>query len=66
MTLNGFPTFKVQGSTSLVTTEPAPIIAPLPILTPFKIIELNPIQTSSSIKISMMCYIFKNQSGQVF
>lgn len=30
----GLPATRVQGSTSLVTTEPAPIVAPSPTVTP--------------------------------
>jgi len=43
--LAGFPATIVQGGTSFVTTDPAPTIEPSPIVTPFKIIELKPIQT---------------------
>jgi len=43
--LAGFPATTVKGSTSFVTTETAPIIAPFPIVTPLRIARLNPIQT---------------------
>ena len=41
----GLPATIVHGGTSFVTTEPAPTTAPSPIVTPFKIIQLKPIQT---------------------
>ena len=49
MILAGLPATITNGGTSLVTTLPAAIIAPLPIFTRLINIELNPIQTSSSI-----------------
>ena len=48
-TTAGFPATIAKGGTSLVTTAPAATIAPRPILTPFKTVDLKPIQTSSSI-----------------
>jgi hypothetical protein len=41
----GTPPTMVNGSTSLVTTAPAAMIAPFPIVTPGKIIDLGPIKT---------------------
>src|SRR5436189_4174527 len=45
----GFPPTIVNGSTLLVTTLPAATTAPSPTVTPFKIIELKPIQHLFSI-----------------
>ena len=39
LTFAGFPANKVRGSTSLVTTEPAAMMAPSPIVTPGKTVE---------------------------
>ena len=46
-TLAGLPATTVHGGTSFVTTEPAPTIAPSPIVTPFSIIAFIPIQALS-------------------
>src|SRR5262249_50679344 len=46
------PTTVAPGGTSLVTTAPAPIIAPLPTRRPHKIVAFDPIETSSSIQVS--------------
>src|SRR5437868_6256090 len=45
----GLPRMRARGGTSRVTSEPASIHAPRPMVTPFKIVALGPIQTSSSI-----------------
>lgn len=45
MTLAGFPATIVFFGTSLVTIEPAPIIALSPIVIPGKIVEFEPIHT---------------------
>ena len=45
--LAGFPPTIAYGGTSFVTTAPAAIIAPFPMVTPEHIIAPNPIQTSS-------------------
>tara|TARA_B110000259_G_scaffold127262_1_gene143892 strand:- start:137 stop:304 length:168 start_codon:yes stop_codon:yes gene_type:complete len=47
--LAGTPPNIENGSTSLLTNEFALIIEPLPILTPLPIVQLEAIQTSSSI-----------------
>ncbi|HAH1745245.1 TPA: hypothetical protein GE558_02635 [Escherichia coli] len=46
ITLAGTPPTIAYGGTSLVTTEPAAMMAPVPILTPAKIVHLEPIHTS--------------------
>lgn len=51
----GFPAATQYGGTSLVTTAPAPITAPLPTRTPPIIIARRLIQTSSSITIGDLC-----------
>ncbi|GEM_PF-3823478 len=48
MTLAGFPTAIAYGGIDFVTTEDAPIIAPLPIVTPGNKVTFIPIHTSSS------------------
>lgn len=48
-TFAGFPATTCQGGTSRVTTEPAPTIAPSPIVTPFRMIERAPIQAPRPI-----------------
>ena len=53
MILAGFPATRWKGGTSFVTTLPAPTVAPLPILTPGKIIAPPPIQQSSPTWISL-------------
>lgn len=45
--LAGLPTHISYGGTSFVTTDPAAIIAPRPIATPFIMSEHEPIHTSS-------------------
>ena len=52
ISLFGLPPDIEYGSTSLTTTDPAAITAPVPILTPERIIVLPPIQTSCPIFIS--------------
>src|SRR5437763_16013144 len=47
ITLAGLPAAKVYGGTSRVTTEHAPITAPSPMETPFRMLTLNPIQALS-------------------
>ena len=47
------PATIVYGSTFSLTTDFAPTIAPSPIVTPFKIVQSNPIQTLSSIVIGL-------------
>ena len=47
--LAGIPQIIEYGGHDFVTTEPAAIIDPRPIVTPFKIVTLAPAQTSSSI-----------------
>ncbi|KAI8851904.1 hypothetical protein BC829DRAFT_386272 [Chytridium lagenaria] len=49
----GFPATTVRGGTSLVTTLPAPITAPSPIVTPGNITAAPPIQTSFPITICL-------------
>ena len=50
--LFGLPPDIVYGSTSFTTTDPAAITAPVPILTPERIIVFPPIHTSCPISIS--------------
>ena len=50
----GLPTTTEKGFTSRVTNEAAPTIAPWPIVTPFLMNELSPIQTSDPIKVSIL------------
>ena len=52
-TLAGLPTTIVFGSTSFVTTAPAPTMAFLPIVTPPKIVAEPPIHTLSSTVIGL-------------
>ncbi|PSR74472.1 hypothetical protein BD289DRAFT_354870, partial [Coniella lustricola] len=52
-TLAGLPTATLKSGTSLVTTLPAPMVQPLPILTPGIIVTLPPIQQSSPIETGM-------------
>lgn len=52
ITLHGLPTAIEYGGIDLVTTEPAPIIDPRPIVTPGITVTLIPIQTSSSMTVS--------------
>src|SRR6266516_75755 len=47
--LAGFPATIVHGGTCLVTTLPAPTMAPSPIITPFRIIARVPIHALSAI-----------------
>ena len=56
MNFAGFPATMLYAGTSELTTDPAPTILPLPILTPFKIIERAPINTSSSISTGL-CFV---------
>ena len=49
--LAGTPPTMVFGSTSLVTTAPAAMMAPSPTVTPERIVALDPIQTSFPILI---------------
>ncbi|KAF9263014.1 hypothetical protein L218DRAFT_866450, partial [Marasmius fiardii PR-910] len=49
VTLAGFPIATEYGGTSLVTTDPAPIVLPRPIVTPGKTCTPAPSQQSSSI-----------------
>jgi len=49
--LAGHPPTTVYGSTSFVTIEPAEITAPSPIVTPGKITDFAPTQTSLPIFI---------------
>ena len=51
MTLAGLPTEIEKGGKSLVTTLPAPTMAPWEIFTPLSIIELFPIQQSEPIYV---------------
>lgn len=51
----GFPATIIHGGTSFVTTEPAPTIAPSPMITPFSMIELNPIHALSQIFTGAQC-----------
>ena len=44
ITLAGFPATKHLAGTSRVTTLPAPTMAPSPMVTPFKMMALRPIQ----------------------
>jgi hypothetical protein len=52
MIFAGIPTATAIEGIFLVTIEPAPITAPLPICTPERITLFAPIQQSSSITIS--------------
>lgn len=45
ITFAGLPNARQRGGISLVTKEPAPIMAPSPIVTPFNIMTFSPIQT---------------------
>ena len=57
ITLAGLPTAIEKSGMSFVTTEPAPITQPLPIVTPGQIIAFPPIQQSSPIVIGFeTCY----------
>lgn len=47
MTLAGDPTATENAGMLLVTTEPAPIVHPFPIVTPGRMLTLPPIQQSS-------------------
>ena len=47
ITLQGFPAATTLSGISLVTTEPAPIVTLLPIVTPGSIVTLPPIHTLS-------------------
>lgn len=49
ITLAGFPATTEKGFTFRVTTLPAPTTEPRPIVTPFKIRDLAPINVSSSM-----------------
>ena len=49
ITLQGTPAAKELAGISLVTTDPAPITAPSPMVTPGVITELDPIHTSFPI-----------------
>ncbi|KAI0552979.1 hypothetical protein F4679DRAFT_31919 [Xylaria curta] len=51
MTLAGFPTATMKGGMSLVTTLPAPIVQPRPMVTPAKTITFPPSQQSSPMII---------------
>ena len=53
ITLQGFPTAITFSGISLVTTLPAPITLPLPIVTPPQTTVFAPIQTSSSKVIGL-------------
>ncbi len=45
----GFPATTTRSGTSLVTTEPAPIVTPLPMVIPGQMITPPPIQQSFPI-----------------
>ena len=47
MTLQGFPTATTLSGISLVTTEPAPMVTLLPMVTPGSMVTLPPIHTLS-------------------
>ena len=49
ITFAGFPTANELSGMSFVTTDPAPITQPFPIVTPGQITEFPPIQQSSPI-----------------
>lgn len=49
MTLQGFPPAMTSGGIFFITTEPAAIILLSPIVTPFRIIQFVPINTSFPI-----------------
>jgi hypothetical protein len=51
MNLAGTPPTRLPRSTSLVTTEPAAIVEPAPMLMPSKTVTLAPIQQSDSMVI---------------
>ena len=51
MIFPGFPTHIEYGGTSFVTTHPAPMIAPAPIVTDDKTTELFPTQQSGPITV---------------
>ena len=53
MNLAGMPPTSVRGLTSLVTTAPAAIIAPLPMVTPGVMVTFAPIHTSSPMRMGL-------------
>lgn len=57
MTLQGFPAAILSAGIDLVTTLPAPITDLAPIVTPFKIMHLVPINTSSSMTIGALAEV---------
>lgn len=53
ITFAGTPPTKVLGDTSFVTTDPAAMIDPLPIVTPPNIVTFAPIQHPSCMIMSL-------------
>ncbi|KAI8949565.1 hypothetical protein F4801DRAFT_394951 [Xylaria longipes] len=51
MTLAGFPAATMKGGMSLVTTLPAPIVQPRPMVTPARTVTFPPNQQSSPMVI---------------
>jgi len=49
----GLPTATDRGGTSLVTTEPAPIVEPSPMVTPGRMIAPPPIQQSAPMTMAL-------------
>ncbi|KAF3761401.1 hypothetical protein M406DRAFT_265858, partial [Cryphonectria parasitica EP155] len=52
-TLAGLPIATLKSGTSLVTTLPAPMVQPLPMVTPGIMVTLPPIQQSSPMVTGM-------------
>ncbi|CKU47567.1 Uncharacterised protein [Mycobacterium tuberculosis] len=51
----GTPPITANGGTSLVTTEPAPMIAPSPMVRPLFMLTREPIHTSLPITVRSSC-----------
>jgi hypothetical protein len=67
ITFAGFPTAKELSGISFVTTDPAPITHPFPIVIPGQITELPPIQQSSPIvmgKALSSVFLFRHLVGE--
>ena len=56
-TRHGLPTATTPSGISLVTTLPAPITLPFPIVTPPQTVEFAPIHTSSPMVIALDVHI---------
>jgi len=57
MIVAGFPAYIEFGGTSLVTTDPAPIIEFFPIFTPGRITEFTPMKTLFSIIVMLRGFL---------